>query len=1106
MSFRQQRKRAAMVPDAPHKRAKALHDPHEHVIALSNLAGPSSQPIDAGAERVSTDMRRSYPDPLRLAPTSPLKRIAQSQSQAVPASLPANEMYIMGEGDDDWVDAELKAKKSAAVPRILRPAPFTNGAIRVATTTFAPSFGVTDVAELASAVLSAAKRKTPRCTAAEIASMRNSSVVSAASLNTLITRSIGLSAGPEFTFRSMLAQRCPQPVAARKDFVVVHTNGVHEVGLDFCGCYTGARPHFDQLLRAGWFPSTDHSPRTCVSLVCLEQYHALSLQAKVSPHRFYQTLEILTDATGIKPPDRYQIFLRIDREYRHLIMLKRGGRGHDPAGASGTKSGELALRCPACPRPNVNIPDDWENEPSASSCKYAMNLAFDACFRLKRRDISNEIRDPGLGTGLSYFVEQAPYRKYIETIKDQKEMSSCSKLAAIDHANTKFARGYAVTGVVMGVCTRHEFVQPNGVADLQRGERYGNVDWVFLSILRHLELHLRFLISYDIACQWCKRLFERVDALPFLLSLVLVSTLFRFVVPKLHILGHIAKCQAEFSLNYTPGSGQADGESIERAWSNIGACGANTRAILYVGALIKRSSKRERQHDAFLEFSVHQEERVPAWKAMVVAYEADDKNDNPYEPKVEGMSESQVRAQLEEAEEEDEKNGRWQPISEISPATFLVELLDIEHEQRRVGAQAELRKSKVVLATTSIRSMRKRLNKRIGRLRTMQATYTPAALQKLKNLNLPQDEPAEKIPLLSPSALDPASQANGGCVEGLVDMEVLLRKGQCRSALTQLRNQLHVKRRLLIYKSNHTRAQAMNTRARAVVERNEARILLASLKFQTAWLALLRVLGNEQQLPWPRLKKSDIRCLEDSEELALREQREKRAAIKRAENARILAEAGIGARLVSESSDEDESDEDEDEDETSDAPMDDVFVAGTPVTGVGLASGGAVQQGESRRTPSWIWTHAERDGTDLSFEEGLRIEWTKAWARDRRWSEEVVILAEETRRVPLSFDHHANIWLQRAELVTGREQLTNDECEGLVAYAVSQSDTFHNLARPSRGLCDDAANTQRRAKAKILEVVHGIAGRHDVVAEQIEQQIDERELGNESDEEEDGED
>jgi hypothetical protein len=41
-------------------------------------------------------------------------------------------------------------------------------------------------------------------------------------------------------------------------------------------------------------------------------------------------------------------------------MLKRAGQGQDPAGASATAPGELAVECPACPHPGHNLPEDWE--------------------------------------------------------------------------------------------------------------------------------------------------------------------------------------------------------------------------------------------------------------------------------------------------------------------------------------------------------------------------------------------------------------------------------------------------------------------------------------------------------------------------------------------------------------------------------------------------------------------------------------------------------------------------------------------------------------------------------------------------------------------------
>jgi hypothetical protein len=50
-------------------------------------------------------------------------------------------------------------------------------------------------------------------------------------------------------------------------------------------------------------------------------------------------------------------------------------------------------------------------------------------------------------------------------------MSTCSGLAALDYANTKFSKGYAATGVGLALCARHEFILPNAVGDLQKGER-----------------------------------------------------------------------------------------------------------------------------------------------------------------------------------------------------------------------------------------------------------------------------------------------------------------------------------------------------------------------------------------------------------------------------------------------------------------------------------------------------------------------------------------------------------------------------------------------------------------------------------------------------------
>lgn len=57
--------------------------------------------------------------------------------------------------------------------------------------------------------------------------------------------------------------------------------------------------------------------------------------------------------------------MRMVRQYRHLKLMKRAGRGNIANGLKTTKPGELALNCPACPIPGVNLPEGWEDAPPA---------------------------------------------------------------------------------------------------------------------------------------------------------------------------------------------------------------------------------------------------------------------------------------------------------------------------------------------------------------------------------------------------------------------------------------------------------------------------------------------------------------------------------------------------------------------------------------------------------------------------------------------------------------------------------------------------------------------------------------------------------------------
>ncbi|TDL13355.1 hypothetical protein BD410DRAFT_699418, partial [Rickenella mellea] len=124
---------------------------------------------------------------------------------------------------------------------------------------------------------------------------------------------------------------CPCPRKGNVDFTIIHTNGVHSVAVDFCGCEDQNPGSMrQQLLRRRWFPGTVTEPQTCCTFACLKQFHTLTLQSKVSGYDYYRALECLADNTGINPPpERLKTFMRIVRQWRHLRMLKRAGIRYD---------------------------------------------------------------------------------------------------------------------------------------------------------------------------------------------------------------------------------------------------------------------------------------------------------------------------------------------------------------------------------------------------------------------------------------------------------------------------------------------------------------------------------------------------------------------------------------------------------------------------------------------------------------------------------------------------------------------------------------------------------------------------------------------------------
>ncbi|KAJ7159135.1 hypothetical protein C8R43DRAFT_1124767 [Mycena crocata] len=477
---------------------------------------------------------------------------------------------------------------------------------------------------------------------------------------------------------------CPNPEALMRTMVVINMTGIHSMHFHYCACDRRVRANeLQQLMRCGWYPASITDPGTCATFNVLDLFRLLNVVGNLNVHDFIQSLERRTDglcASGMRwMPDRYRAFSRMQCQNAFLDRVRRTGRAHDNEGVDKTSLGETLPVCWACPQEWRNLPPDWQEVDPKYRFLYMLLVALDA--NLKNRLRANECHDPPLGPGWGAFVEPEEY--------------------PLLQKDTRLTTGLRTSGVGGCVCACHECVRPNGIGDLQKGERYANMDYIAMSGLVGVSLML-LTISYDIACQWKKNLPARNAKLPERIQLDLDKTHVQCGLPVWHASSHETECSNENSLGFLVGVGKTDGEGVERTWADLNPAsyhtkemGAGNRAdslddkidshnflknITQVSALRRKLivalAERLRQVASFREVNktVSRELRA-SWQAAVDVFVADHSAPNPYILKDSGgLSEPQIRLNLRLAEEEEaRKTGA--PLHGTSATALSVELI-----------------------------------------------------------------------------------------------------------------------------------------------------------------------------------------------------------------------------------------------------------------------------------------------------------------------------------------------------------------------------------------------------------------------------------------------
>lgn len=234
---------------------------------------------------------------------------------------------------------------------------------------------------------------------------------------------------------------------------------------------------------------------------------------------------------------------------------------------------------------------------------------------------------------------------------------------AIIQATTRFSKGLRYTGVGAVGCARSEMWLPNGVSNLQKGERcvvssrlgcfclnrlrYGNMDYPFACVVRHFNGLRVCIIAYDIACQWFINLRSRIlkDWPPDLVPPD--DIIFIPVIGKFHEPAHKVKNHQQYSANLIKWMGMTDWELMERLWGTHNPLSNSTKPMgpgtridtleahfgahnweKYIGhgntlwLRYKEAIKdRNRQQEAHIGFTRSISEESPASKALLERWE-----------------------------------------------------------------------------------------------------------------------------------------------------------------------------------------------------------------------------------------------------------------------------------------------------------------------------------------------------------------------------------------------------------------------------------------------------------------------------------------------------
>ena len=250
---------------------------------------------------------------------------------------------------------------------------------------------------------------------------------------------------------NMLPRPGREDCVGNRFVTVVDTSGIHHLPIVKCLCPTAAEEHL-QYLELGLFPSSYQLIKTLFTFGVLADFRLSNLECKTTAYQYYSKLRRLTCPAFPKTVlNRYTELRRLSRQYRNLKLWKMHGHGYemtetpeapldnqrespegtDPAPNANVKTQTakppLALFCPACPQPLVNLPDNWDND--QQWWLYIRKFCADGNFKADHLNQVNPAADVELTAGEAFMTAEDAYTKHIkEAVSKAPKYNQASSL------------------------------------------------------------------------------------------------------------------------------------------------------------------------------------------------------------------------------------------------------------------------------------------------------------------------------------------------------------------------------------------------------------------------------------------------------------------------------------------------------------------------------------------------------------------------------------------------------------------------------------------------------------------------------------------------------